>query len=87
MSPDMVEDVEDNIGDFEKAVAKAEQLSKVAREAAGVSTKAAMEAAHRAERIGREAKTFAEQAAKAAVFIQPNRGGPRARYPEVATWI
>ena len=56
MSPELVEDVENNIGDFEKAVARAEQLSKAAREAAEVSTKAASEAAHRAEQIGKEAK-------------------------------
>ena len=36
MSPELVEDVEGNIGDFEKAVARAEQLSREAREAAGV---------------------------------------------------
>jgi len=69
VSPELVEDLESNksnIGEFEKAVAKAEQLSKAAREAAEKSTRASQEAVDRADRIGREAKEAAEASAKAA---------------------
>jgi len=66
MSPELVEDVEGNVGDFEKAVARAEKLSKVARQAAEVSTKTAFQAALRAEQVGKEAREAAEAATRAA---------------------
>ena len=44
-----IEEVENNISDFEKAVARAEQLSKAARHAAEASTKVAMEGTRHAE--------------------------------------
>jgi len=65
MSPNLREEV-DGITDFEKAVAKAEELSRAAREAAGKSTKSTIEAARRAEQAGLQAKRAAEDAARTA---------------------
>ena len=53
MCPEAVEDVEGNIGDFEKAVARAEQLSRAAMAAAERSTKTAMGAAPPIDEISR----------------------------------
>ena len=66
MTPETIEDVENNISDFEKAVARAEELSKAARHAAEASTKVAMEGTRHAEQIGKEAREAAELAARAA---------------------
>jgi hypothetical protein len=66
MSFDTKQDVDKISSDFEKAVARAEALSRAARQAAGISTKTAMEATLRAEQLGREAKEAAETAARAA---------------------
>ena len=66
MSPELLEGIESNIGAFEKQVARAEQLSRVAREAAGVSTRASQEAVARAEKISKESREAAEAAAKSA---------------------
>ena len=58
-SHEILDGTEQNIGEFEKAVAKAEQLSKAARQAAEASAKVSQEAIKRAEAIGKEAKEAA----------------------------
>ena len=57
---------DNNIGVFEEAVVKAEQLGKAAREAAEKSTRTSQEALKRAETISRETQKAAEESARAA---------------------
>lgn len=66
VSPELLEDVEGNIGEFERAVARAEKLSKVAREASEISKRASEEAVLHADKISRESKEAAETAARTA---------------------
>ena len=66
MSLDAQKNVEKNPSEFEKAVARAEALSRAARQAAEISTRTALEATIRAEQISKEAKEAAETAVKAA---------------------
>ena len=65
-SREVLDDAGHDSSDLEKAVARAEQLSHVARGAAEATTQAAQRAIERAEQISREAKEAAEAAATSA---------------------
>ena len=54
--PKVIREIENDIGAFQQAVTRAEELSKVAREAAEGSIKESVEAIRRAEEVGKEAK-------------------------------
>ncbi|TET17272.1 MAG: hypothetical protein E3J75_02995, partial [Dehalococcoidia bacterium] len=57
--------MESSIGAVERAVARAEILSKSAREAAEEATRVSREAIARAEEIGKSAREAAEEATRA----------------------
>ena len=63
--PKVIREIQSGVGAFRQAVTRAEELSKIAREAAEGSIKESAEAMRRAEEVSGEAKKAADESKKA----------------------